>query len=186
MVAPAWSGKARRPGLGEVMSDLTFTNLQRTERNKFVLKEAYFLETQLAAMDAQIDAAVRKIHGDYAVDLERYLEESDGARLVLDKGVPYVFEKRLQATVAALAKLFKIGVKEIPGIGIVLDVFTSDKNPSYRAAYLDSPGDPRMLRYEEKRQRLQAIWREMSDEPGPPIQLNMRDMCEHEACWRSR
>ena len=82
-----------------------------------------------------------------------------------------------------VAKALKLGWKEVPGLGIVVDVFASHSTPGMREAYLDShPGLASEI--DEKKARLARIIVELSTIPSPTIQINLNDVCAHEACWR--
>ena len=166
--------------------ELGLRTLKNDARDERLLKEAYALSVELGAMDTQIDSEVRRINGDLAVDIEAFLDGNPDVKFGAEKGKDWAVEKSIALAFAKLAKLFKLGIKEIPLLGLALDLLGADKSASFRAAYLDSHVGGGFAQYEQKKQRLSQIFLELSDRASVPLRLNMDDACQHEACWKAR
>ena len=175
------------------MSDeISISNLPSTDRNIRLLKEAYSLVQELASMDKQIDLEVRRINGDFAVKLEKFFDEQPIANFVKDQARDKGIEKAIEFCIRGLVRALKLGVMEVPFIGVAVAIATSDKQPSYRNAYLDDHPSEAVKyetmkkRLETKKQRLHQIFIDLSDRPSVPIMVNIIDTSKHEAAWRMR
>lgn len=166
-------------------AEITVLKIDRTERSRRLLKEAFSLSKEIAEIDTRVDHDIRKINGDFAVSLEEIFDDNPNAERAAGFAKDELREKSIGFIFSRMAKALKLGFKEIPGLGIALDVMSADKGASYRAAYFDTrPGVAADL--ESKKRRLHDIMLEFSNFPSVPIQLNHVDFCKHEACWQQR
>lgn len=161
------------------------SRLPNNERTRALLKEAFSLVSEIADMDKQFDAEVRKLHGDFAIALEEYFSQSPTADFAADTARNEAIKGSLNVVFRGLAKLLKLSAKEIPFVGEAVDVFTSDKQPSFRAAYMDGMSNQRRAAYSAKKRRLATIMRDLSTMQTVPTWTDLKNVCAHERCWQT-
>jgi hypothetical protein len=157
-----------------------------------LIKEATSLTSDLAKMDKKMEADILKQRGALAVWWEENIEGNKAAGFAVDQAVdygkgkiPYGLGKPAEEALKFVFKsLFKTLKYSNIAVSAALAPFGSDRQPTYKAAYLDSRFG---AEYYVKQERLAQIYRELFQQmPPSSISLEGGDKCAIEACWRQR